>query len=106
VVGGRQMPVDRVRRDATADALASFLRREMNRDALGAELRRLAQSYEFDENSRPDKDTYLEDTLALWLLDEKGYRPISKEMWVALCRHLTFLKTDVSSWTSPVPVQS
>jgi hypothetical protein len=89
------MPVDRVRRDAAADTLASFLRGEMGRVALGAELRRLAQSDESEEKSRPDKDTYLEEMLASWFLDEKGYRPISEEMWVALCRHVAFLKTDL-----------
>src|SRR5262245_27611932 len=89
------MPVDRVRRDAAANALASLLRGEMGRAALGAELRRLAQSDEPEEKSGPDKDTYLEKMLALWFLDETGYRPISEEMWVPLCRHLAFLKTDL-----------
>jgi hypothetical protein len=89
------MPVDRVRRDAAADALASFLRGEMGRAALGAELQRLAQSDKSEEKSRLDKDTYLEEMLALWFLDETGYGSMSEEMWVALCRDLAFLKTDL-----------
>jgi hypothetical protein len=88
------MPVDRVRRDAAAGILASFLRGEIDRDTLGAELRRLAQADESEEKSRSGKDTYLEELLPLWLHVVLTHRPISEEMWVALCRHLAFLKTD------------
>lgn len=88
------MPVDRVRRDAVADALASFLRHEMTRDTLAAVLQRIAPRKEAEGEGRSEKDAYLDGLLELWSLD-MDYGTITEERWTHLCRHLAFLKTDL-----------
>src|ERR1022692_4830041 len=92
---GCRMPVDRARRDAAADALASFLRGEMDRASLEAVFKRLAQTGNDEGKSSSERDAYLEELLASWFFLGERYRPVTEEMWLAVCRHLAFLKTDL-----------
>jgi len=91
------MPVDRIRRDAAADALASLLRGEMRRDALVAALQQLRQPDEPEGKPKPERDAYLDAVLNLWSPDE---RYISEDMWGIWCRHVAFLKTDLERASS------
>jgi hypothetical protein len=89
------MPVDRVRRDAAAAALASFLRHETDHVALGAELRRLSRLLRSEEKVRSERDTYLVEMLAGWSPIERGNKAVSVKMWEEMCRTLAFLRTDL-----------
>lgn len=88
------MPVDRAKRDAVADALASFLRSEIHRGELGDVLQYSVQSDEREGQPKSEKDPYLDDLVTLWFIEER-YGPISEKMWKGLCRHLAFLKSDL-----------
>jgi hypothetical protein len=98
------MSVDRARRDAVADALASFLRGETRRDELVAVLRRFVRPDEAGGQPQADRDAYLDELLALSCLEGK-YRPtsLSEEAWEGTCRHLAFLKSDLEErrWHDP-----
>lgn len=91
------MPVSRTRRDAAADALASFLRGERDRAALDTTLNRLAQAGAAQRGESSEKDTYLEELLASWLFFGDRHRPLTEEIWAEMCRHLAFLKTDLEA---------
>jgi hypothetical protein len=92
---GCRMPVDRARRDAATDALTSFLRGEADRDALEAVFERLAQAGTAQGGEGSGGDNYLEELLASWFYFGDRYRPVTEETWMAMCRHLAFLKTDL-----------
>src|SRR5262245_46197926 len=94
VPSGGKVAVGRGRRDAVADALASFLRGETRRAELGAVLQRSAQPDERDGQPKSDGDAYLDEMLALWT-HEARYGPASEEMWEGWCHHLAFLKSDL-----------
>jgi hypothetical protein len=98
------MSVDRARRDAVADSLASFLRGEIRRDELEAVLRRFVRPDEAEGQPQVDRDAYLDELLALSCLEGK-YRPtsLSEEAWEGTCRHLAFLKSDLEErqWHDP-----
>lgn len=89
------MPVDRARRDAAAEALASFLQGEADRDALEAVFKRLAQAGTAQGGEGSGGDNYLEELLASWFYFGDRYKPVTEETWMAMCRHLAFLKTDL-----------
>lgn len=89
------MPVDRVKRDIAAHALVSFLRGEADRAALLAVFKRLAQASELEGEENLGKDTYLEELLAVELTVGERHRPVTEELWFAMCRHLAFLKSDL-----------
>jgi len=95
------MPVDRVRRDAAADALASFLRRETGRGELADALHLLLSAQNSEEKSKSVHDAYLEeDFIECWLQWER-HEPITEQKWLALCRTLASLKTDFEE--KPLP---
>lgn len=88
------MPADRARRDAAADALTSFLRCEIDRDALGDRLRQMA---------KPSvEDRFLESLEFRLCLEGKFRLVISEEVWERLWRDLAFLRTDLEERPPPV----
>jgi hypothetical protein len=88
------MPVDRARRNAAADALESFLRGQIGRDAFGEMLERLLPAANARENAETVHDSYLDNLIGDRFLFE-WYGPICEETWLGLCRHLAFLNTDL-----------
>jgi hypothetical protein len=98
------MPVDRAKRDAVAEALASFLRGETGRDELGAALRRSVRVEKLHGERPPDEDASLYSLAVVWFWGER-YGPILEDFWRELCRYLAFLTTDLEQrpWTLLTP---
>jgi len=88
------MPVDRTRRDEAADALASYLRADIDRAAIDDALRNLAESTTPENNAESQEDAYLAEMLSNWL-DLEMHMPISEQTWEELCREIAFLKSDL-----------
>ena len=95
------MPVDRAKRDAMAEALASYLRGEMSHDDIEDALWLVLGGDQATEDDKADRDEYLDPRLWQWHVFRE--RCMTHENWMFECRKLAFLKTDYQRDRCPAP---
>lgn len=91
------MPVNRIQRDATANALAEFMRGEIGRPILLHKLESIGQAAGMlpdGDDLQKDVDLYLQEVLFI-RAPRACQRIVQKDHWEELKRHLVFLKTDM-----------
>ncbi len=97
------MPVDRLKRDAAADALAAFMRGEMDKTSVRERLISIPGSCTNRDGSREgpvDKPLRsLIDDLQLEFSSDLG--PYTEKDWERFCRILAFLKSDLEILQEP-----
>jgi len=96
------MPVDRAKRDAVAEALASYLRGEKSRDQVGMTICHVFPNDNPASKVKSGNDAYLEEMQRQWPPPESRML-FSKELWSRWCRHLAFLNTEFATNRCPMP---
>lgn len=85
------MPANRESRDAAADALASFMRGELDGDALQMRFEAILSSCQGEATG----DDYLDSLLSRWEPPPWKYWAATEEEWNGLRRQIAFLKSDL-----------